>query len=118
LSHFRKSILPALISAALASAGAFAQDDAGDPKEREFLEPGVYTTTDEGRTFLIQDDEILEMGPGEAGFADKDGLRLIDAAPGSLNWPCSGNAAQSRKFATYSMDDLADSERAREIVRR
>ena len=118
MGQLRKSILPALISAALASAGAFAQDEGEEPKEREFLEPGVYTTTDEGRTFLIQEGETLEMGPGEAGFADKDGLRLIDAAPGSLNWPCSGNAAQSRKFATYSFDDLTDSNRAREIVQR
>ena len=116
VSLLRKSILSALIASALASAAVYAQDE--DSGETKFAEPGLYTTTDEGHTFLIQDGEVLEMGPGEAGFAGKDGLKLIKSIPPGLDWPCSGSAAQSRKFATYSFDDLPDSDRAREIVQR
>jgi len=88
VGQLRKSILPALIVSALASAAAFAQDE--DSGEIKFAEPGLYTTTDEGHTFLIQDGEVLEMGPGEAGFAGKDGLKRLDSIPAGLNWPCSG----------------------------
>jgi hypothetical protein len=116
VGQIRKSLLPALIASSLASTIAYAQDQ--DSEEPKFLEPGLYTTTDEGKTFLIQEGETLEMGAGEAGFAGKDGLKRIDRPPASLNWPCSGNAAQSRKFATYSLDDLPDEGRAQEIVRR
>lgn len=115
VKHLKKT-LTALIVLALASAVAYAQDE--DSGETKYLEPGLYTTTDEGHTFLIQDDEVLEMGPGEAGYAGKDGLRRLKSIPAGLNWPCFGQAAQSRKFATYSFDDLPDSEMAREIVRR
>jgi hypothetical protein len=116
VSLLRKSILPALIVSALASAAAFAQDE--DSGEIKYAEPGLYTTTDEGHTFLIQEGEVLEMGPGAAGFAGKDGLRRLDSIPAGLNWPCSGLAAQSRKFATYSFTDLPDSDKAQEIVKR
>jgi len=115
VNHLKKT-LPALIALALTSAAAYAQDE--DSGETKFVEPGLYTTTDEGHTFLIQDGEILEMGPGESGFAGKDGLRRIESIPPGLNWPCSGLAAQSRKFATYSFDDLPDSDKAKEIIRR
>jgi len=114
--QFRKSILPLLISSALASMASYGQDEASE--EKKFVEPGLYTSTDEGHTFLIQDDEILEMGPGEAGFAGKDGLKKLDGIPAGLNWPCSGSAAQSRKFATYTFDDLPEEGKAKEIVRR
>ena len=116
VSLLRKSILPALIASTLASAAAFAQDE--DSGETTFVEPGLYTTTDEGHTFLIKDGEILEMGPGESGFAGEEGLKRIESIPTGLNWPCSGLAAQSRKFATYSFTDLPDSDKAKEIVRR
>jgi hypothetical protein len=58
------------------------------------------------------------MGPGEAGFAGKDGLMKLDSIPAGLDWPCSGSAAMSRKFDTYSMDDLPEDGKAMEIVRR
>ena len=116
MGRTRKSILPALIATALASTVAYAQEQ--DSGGQKFLAPGLYTTTDEGKTFLIQEGETLEMGPGEAGFAGKDGLKLIDRTPATLKWPCSGDVAQGRKFATYSIDDLSQEGRAQEIVRR
>jgi hypothetical protein len=116
VGQIRKSLLPALIATALAATVAYAQNQ--DPGEQKFLAPGLYTTTDEGKTFLIQEGETIEMGPGEAGYAGEDGLKHIQRPPAALNWPCSGDVAQSRKFATYSIDDLPEEGRAQEIVRR
>jgi hypothetical protein len=118
LGHLRKSILPALIAAALAPSAAFGQLNE-DCIELEGAPPGLYATTDEGRTFLMRDDKIIEMGPGEAGFADKDGkLHCVKRTPKFLDWPCSTQAAQSRKFATYKMEDLTEDNPLQEVVRR
>ena len=111
-----KSLLPVLIALALAPLAAYAQDE--DSGEQKFAEPGLYTTTDEGHTYLIQDGKVLEMAPGESGFAGEDGLKRISSVPSFLNWPCSGDAAQSRKFATYAMKDLTDSSQIKEIIQR
>jgi hypothetical protein len=116
VKQLSKSILTALLTSALASTGAYAQD--AESAKQKFIEPGVYTTTDEGHTFLIQGDEILEMAPGESGFANEDGLKSIDHMPGFLNWPCSGDAANSRMFATYTIEELTDPNRLKEIVNR
>jgi hypothetical protein len=109
-----KAILPALIATALAGT-ALAQEDC---IEIEGAPPGLYATTDEGRTFLIKDGEVVEMGPGEAGFADEDGVKCIKRPPKFLDWPCATQAAQSRMFSTYSMDDLIEKNKIEEIVRR
>ena len=114
MSQFRK-ILPVLISAALATGSAMAQDEC---EELEGAPPGLYATTDEGRTFLIQDGEVVELGPGDAGFADESGVKCIKRVPQFLDWPCSTDAAKSRKFSTYSIDELPEGNKAREIVRR
>jgi len=95
---------------------AYAEDE--DSGKQKFAEPGLYTTTDEGHTYLIQDGKVLEMAPGESGFAGEDGLKRISSAPSFLNWPCSGDAAQSRKFATYAVEDLTDSSQIKEIIQR
>jgi hypothetical protein len=109
-----KAILPALIATALAGT-ALAQEDC---IEIEGAPPGLYATTDEGRTFLIKDGEVVEMGPGEAGFADENGVKCIKRPPKFLDWPCATQAAQSRMFSTYSMDDLTEKNKIEEIVRR
>ena len=97
---------------------AFAQNNE-DCIELEGTPAGLYTTTDEGQTFLVRDDQIIEMGPGEAGFADKDGkLHCIKRTPKFLDWPCSTQAAQSRKFATYEMEDLSPDNPLAEVVQR
>ena len=113
--QYIKKTLPVLVAAALASASAWAQDEC---VELEGAPPGLYATTDEGRTFLVQDGKVVELGPGDAGFADESGVKCIKKIPQFMDWPCSTDAARSRKFATYSIDDLPPNNQPREIVRR
>lgn len=114
MSYLRK-ILPTLIAASLMSGTAWTQEEC---EELEGAPPGLYATTDEGRTFLIQDGEVVELGPGDAGFADESGVKCIKRIPQFMDWPCSTDAAKSRKFATYSISDLPEGNKAREIVNR
>lgn len=107
--------LPLLITAALASSAIQAQDESSDT---EAVVPGLYTTTDEGRTYLIQGDQTIEIAPGQAAFATEDGLELLERPPKFLDWPCTTQAAMSRKFAVYDMEDLPDTNRIQEIIRR
>lgn len=115
-----KAILPALISAALASAaispGVVAQEECA---ELDGSPPGLYTATDEGKTFIEKDGRLVEIDVGEAGFADENEAKCISQVPDFMDWPCSTDAAKSRKFATYSIDDIAsEPNRAEAIVRR
>ena len=110
------SLLPALIAAALFSASAEAQRE--DCIELEGTPPGLYTTTDEGKTFLLKDGKMVEMGPGESGFADGDKVACIKKPPAFLDWPCSTQAAQSRMFSTYELSEIEDDNPLKEIVRR
>ena len=114
MSHFKKT-LPVMIASILASGGVLAQSEC---VELEGTPPGLYVTTDEGRTVLIQDDDVVELGPGEAGFADESGLKCIQRIPQFMDWPCSTDAARSRRFNAYSIDDLESDNKAREIVQR
>jgi len=67
----------------------------------------------------MKDDKIIEMGPGEAGFANKEGkLHCVKRTPKFLDWPCSTQAAQSRKFATYKMEELPADNPLKEVMRR
>ena len=114
MKRLARSILPALISSALATTAALAQQ----ADEEQVVVPGLYTTTDEGRTYLQQGDEVIEMKAGESGFADEEGMRRIEKLPEALDWPCSGTVAMGRKFATYALSDLPEENRAAEIARR
>ena len=109
-----KAILPALIASALA-ANAWAQDDC---IELEGTPPGMYTTTDEGKTYMSKDGDTVELSAGEAGFANQDGVKCIKAPPKFLDWPCATDAAQSRMFNTYTIEDLASDNKMKEIVER
>lgn len=108
-------LLPLMIGSLLASGAVYAQNTC---EELEGTPPGLYTTTDEGRTILIRDDQVIELGPGDAGFADESGVKCIQRIPQFMDWPCSTDAARSRKFATYSIEDLPDGNKPREIVQR
>jgi hypothetical protein len=107
-----------MIACALGSTSAQAQQEPSGCEALEGTPPGLYATTDEGRTFLIKDGKQVELAPGEAAFANEGSLTCIQSVPDFLNWPCSTQAAQSRKFATYRLDELASANRAQEIVRR
>lgn len=108
-------MLPALISAALATGTVWAQEEC---EELEGTPPGMYTTTDEGITYMTRDGEMVEMAAGDAGFADEGTLKCIKRPPEFLDWPCSTDAAQSRRFATYTLDDLQTDNKMEEIVER
>lgn len=110
----KKALLPALIAAALAG-NVHAQSDC---EEIEGTPPGLYATTDQGRTFVVREGEVVELGPGEAAFADENGVKCIRKVPEFLDWPCATQAAQSRMFSTYSMEDLSSEQPVQEIVRR
>jgi hypothetical protein len=116
LKRIARSLLPALIASALAAPSVIAQQ--ADSEAEEATVPGLYVTTDEGRTYLQQGEETIEMKAGESGFADEEGMKRIEALPAALDWPCSGSAAMSRKFATYTLDELPEKGRAEEITRR
>jgi hypothetical protein len=110
-------LLSASIAMALAS-GVQAQDDERECVELKGAPPGMYVTTDEGSTFIIKDDQVVELGPGESGFADEDGVRCIKIPPAFLDWPCSTQAAQSRRFNSYPISDLETDNKMKEIVER
>lgn len=114
-------MLPVLITLALASTHAYGQ--AEDCQELEGTPPGLYVTTDEGLTFLMKDDEVLEVAPGESAFADENKLACVKDIPQFLDWPCATDAASSRKFSTFAIADLTGqgmkgAKLAEEIVRR
>jgi len=113
-----KAILPALVASVLAG-NVLAQEDKNQKCiDMETPLPGLYTTTDEGHTFLIKDDKIVEMGPGESGFANEGELKCINKPPAFLEWPCATQAAQSRMFNTYTIEDLTQGNKLKEIVQR
>ena len=109
-----KAILPALIASAL-SGNVWAQADC---EELKGTPPGMYTTTDEGRIYMIQDDDVVELSAGEAGFADSSGVKCIKRPPKFLDWPCATNAARSRMFNTYTIDELDTDNKMNEVVER
>lgn len=109
-----KAIFPALIASVL-SGNAWAQDDC---VEIEGTPAGLYATTDEGRTYLVKDGKTVELGPGQAGFADESGVKCIKKPPEFLDWPCSSQAAQSRMFNTYTIDELTDKNKIQEVITR
>ena len=114
-----RALLPAVIAAALASTAAQAQDAAApECADIEGTPPGLYVTTDEGRTFLTKGDKTVELASGDAAFADEGKLTCIKTVPDFLDWPCSTDAANSRKFATYGIADLPESGLVKEVVRR
>lgn len=113
----KRAILPLLIASSLAHQSVLAQDDGC--KELEGTPPGLYVTADEGLVFLIKDDNTVELSPGESAYANDTQLTCINKVPDFLDWPCTTDAAQSRKFATYKIDDLqASDNRVNEIVQR
>lgn len=113
-----KAILPALIASVLAG-NVLAQEDQNQKCiDLEGAPPGLYATTDEGRTFLIKDGKTVELGPGESGFANEGGVKCINKPPAFLDWPCATQAAQSRMFNTYTVENLSPGNQLKEIVQR
>ena len=116
-SQYRHALLPALIALALFSGNVQAQGNTAC-EELQGTPPGLYVTSDEGRVFVIKGDKLVELAPGDAAFANEDSLTCLKAPPELLEWPCSTDAAQSRKFATYAAADLQTGNPVKEIVQR
>lgn len=117
----RLAKLPVLIALALISNNTFGQAD--NCEELQGTPPGLYVSTDEGRTFLIKNGDVLEVAPGESAFAGEGKLTCIKNVPQFLDWPCATDAANSRKFSTFAISDLTDQgmkgpKLAKEVVRR
>ncbi len=120
--RFRRSLLPALIALALTSTQAYGQEE-DSCEELEGTPPGLYVTTDEGLTFLMKGNDVLEVAPGESAFADESKLACVKEVPQFLDWPCATDAAASRKFSTFAISDLTNQglegpKLASEVVRR
>ncbi len=114
-----RALLPALIISALASASLQAQSTNADCVDVEGTPPGLYATTDQGRTFLMKGDKVVELAPGQAAFADETKLTCIKKVPAFLDWPCTSVAAQSRMFSTYKFEDLnPDQDIIKQVVKR
>ena len=122
MTVLNKAVLPALIAQSLltlaCSGNVWAQASQEDCEELEGTPPGLYTTTEEGKTFLIKDDKIVEMSAGEAGYANEGKVVCIKKPPEFLAWPCTTQAAQSRLFDTYTIDELTTANKLKEIVER
>ena len=113
---FSRSLLPALIASILASPLAMAEDDC---VELEGAPAGLYATTDEGTVFMVgADGQIVDLPAGSSGFADENQAKCISRPPRFLDWPCSTQAAQSRMFNTYTLDELESDNKLDEIVQR
>jgi len=118
VKELKKKLLPAVILAALTLNVAHAQTDSSKCEELQGTPPGLYTTTDEGRTYLSKDGDMVELGPGQTGFADGSEIKCIKRPPKFLDWPCATDAAQSRMFNTYSIEDLQSDNKMKEVVQR
>ena len=108
-----RSVLPFMISMALASAAALAQDDS------EKVKPGLYTTVDEHSIYIIKGDEQVDVKTGETVFVSPDDVEFIQQAPAFLNWPCGTAFAGERgTLPGFPFDDLPTDNRLGEVVRR
>lgn len=118
MKALKKAMLPALIAAAVSSMalspGLLAQEK--ECEELEGAPPGLYTMTDEGVVYVVKEGEIVDVAAGEASFADESGVKCIKRVPEFLDWPCSTDAARSRKFATYGLDDIASEPNKAEVI--
>ena len=110
--------MPVLMAFTLAPTGLQAQDSADKCEDLDGTPPGLYATTDSGRTFLIKDDKVVELAPGDAAYANEQKLECINRVPDFLDWPCATDAAQTRKFATYPVSDLDPDSIVKQVVQR
>lgn len=94
------------------------QGGAADCETLEGAPPGLYATADQGRVFMIKGNQVIELAPGDAAYANQNKMTCINRVPQFLDWPCASDAAQSRKFTTYSIDELTGDDILKQVVRR
>jgi len=107
-----------LSSAALAPL-AMAQNEEAECVEMQGNVPGLYVTVDENQVYIIKDDKVVELNPGEAAFASETDLACLKAPPKVLSWPCDTAEALAREMAPgYSVAELPSVDSVQEVVRR
>jgi hypothetical protein len=81
--------------------------------------PGLYVTVDQSQVYLDQDDQRVELKPGEAAFAGEDFMHCLNEVPGFLNWPCgTPEAGQITRFPSYSVADLGAGKSIQTVIDR
>jgi hypothetical protein len=103
----------------IVSAGAGAQPADEECVDLAGTPPGLYVTVDQSQVYLVQGDEIVELDPGEAAYANESGLSCLKVPPKLLDWPCgTAEALSLQKAATYPVEALPLTEGVFEVVRR
>ena len=112
----RMAALSSAIAIALASLGANAQQT---PDSAPSTSPGLYVTVSQGEIYLVQDDSQIDLKVGEAAFSGQGTMRLLNAVPEFLNWPCGGAGGQNLDLVqTYPLASLPPGNQLEEVVRR
>ena len=112
----RMASLNSAIVIALASLGANAQQD---PDQASSPAPGLYVTVSQSEIYIVQGDNQIDLKAGQAAFAGQGTMRLLDAVPEFLNWPCGGSSGQDLDLVpTYPLASLPAGNQVEEIVRR
>lgn len=98
---------------------ASAQSDEPECIDLKGTPPGLYVTVDQSQVFLIKDDKIVELNPGETGYASESDVACLKVQPRLLEWPCgTAEALNRRKAPTYTVDELPAIDVVAEVERR
>jgi hypothetical protein len=116
-----QSVRLALAGAALAASmgAAVAQDSEDGCLDLQGTPPGLYVTVQQNEVYLIKDGSMVELKPGESGFASESDLACLKVPPEALDWPCNTSEAMARQMApTYSAEELPAVGGVQEVVQR
>jgi hypothetical protein len=108
------------ISLAVAAAPdrVHAQDD-NECLELDGTPPGLYVTVDQNQVYLTKDGEVVELDPGEVGYANENQLACLKVPPRVMAWPCGSAEAMSRQMApTFRFDEVSPVGLVQEVKRR
>lgn len=117
INHLHRLALAGLFLAAVAAPVAAQQQE--ECVDLKGMPPGLYVTVQQNEVFLIKDGKMVELKPGEAGFASESALACLKVPPRMLDWPCNTSEAMARRLApAYTIEDLPAIGAIREVVRR
>lgn len=85
------------------------QEEESECVDLEGTPPGLYVTVDQNQVFLIKDGKVVELDPGESGYANETSVACLKVPPRVLAWPCNTTEALARSMAPgYSAAELPD----------
>ena len=112
----RMAALSSAIAIALASLGANTEQT---PDPASTTPPGLYVTVTQSEIYIVQGDSQIDVKVGEAAFAGRGKMQMLDAVPEFLNWPCGGSGGQDLDLVpTYPLGSLPPGNQVEEVVRR